>query len=68
MTRQEEFKQELFALLRKYDVEMSVTEVTYGYNTVAEGINCWSRAKYDRDGNVVATSIDIQFGTSITAP
>jgi len=68
MTRQEEFKQELFALLRKYDVEMSVTEATYGYNTVAEGINCWSYAKYDRDGNVVATTIDIQFGTSITAP
>lgn len=68
MTRQEEFKQELFALLRKYDVEMSVTEATYGYNTVAEGINCWSYAKYDRDGNVVATPIDIQFGTSITAP
>lgn len=68
MTREEEFKQELFALLRKYDVEMTVVERTYGYNTVAEGINCWSYAKYDSEGNITAPAIDIQFGTSITAP
>ena len=65
MTRQEQFKQELFALLQKYEVEMSVIECTYGYDIIAEGINCWSYAKYDGDGNVVAEAIDIDFGKTI---
>lgn len=62
MDRQEEFKQRLLALLREYDVEMSVEESSRGYYTVAEGINFFSYAKYE-DGEIVAESIDFTLGT-----
>ena len=42
MTRSDEFKDKLFALLREYDVEMEVVEEVSGYNTYATGVNFWS--------------------------
>jgi hypothetical protein len=45
MTRQEQFKKELFELFLKYDVEMSVEERSGGvggYDPVVVGINFWS--------------------------
>lgn len=63
MTRQEQFKQELFALLRKYDVEMSVEEDTSGYSFVATGVNFFGYAKWDENHNEVAETINLTLGT-----
>lgn len=48
MTRQEEFKAELFDLLRRYEVEMSVVEECSGYEWSATGINFWSYTQLNR--------------------
>lgn len=63
--REQQFKEELFALLRKYDVEITVTESTKSYFTYVDGISFWSYAKYDADGNKIEDEIDLQFGTFI---
>ena len=63
--RQEQFKEELFALLRKYDVEVSVIESINGYSPSVDGINFWSYTKYDEDGNEVEEQIDLNLGTFI---
>jgi hypothetical protein len=56
MTRQEQFKKELFELFLKYDVEMSVVErAMNGY--YAEGINFWSTS------HPPAEMIDLTVGT-----
>jgi hypothetical protein len=47
MTRQEQFKAELFELFRKYKVEMSVEEERGQYDTVASGINFYSYSQFD---------------------
>ena len=39
MTRQDQFKEELFALLRKYNVEMTVVEIDSYNGMYADGIN-----------------------------
>lgn len=52
MTRQEQFKQELFELLRKYKVEMSVV-----------GINFWSYTQYDAEHPEEGGPIDLTVGT-----
>lgn len=59
-SRQEEFKDELFALLKKYDVEMSVQTDSHGF---ADGINFWAYTKYDDRGEVLHDSIDLILGT-----
>jgi hypothetical protein len=51
MTRQEEFKQRLFALLREYNVTMSVED---------DQIDFFSYTEWDENGNVVWESINFQ--------
>jgi hypothetical protein len=63
MTRTEEFKQKLHALLREYDVEMSVVEETKGYYTQVVGVNFYSYTKFGPDGEVVAEAVDYTTGT-----
>lgn len=63
MTRQDQFKQELFALLRKYRVEMSVEEDKRGY---ADAIAFWSYTTWDdTDGEIkiLEDKIDFSIGT-----
>ena len=57
--RQEEFKAELFDLLRRYKVEMSVA---YDYGGDAKGINFWSNTQYDGKGNEIGGMIDLTVG------
>ena len=51
MTRQEEFKQRLFALLLEYNVTMSVED---------DQIDFFSYTEWDENGNVVWESINFQ--------
>jgi hypothetical protein len=51
MTRQEEFKQRLFALLREYNVTMTVED---------DQIDFFSYTEWDENGNVVRESINFQ--------
>ena len=62
MTRQEQFRAEMAALLKKYDVEIDVEE-SGGYYPSPSGISFWSYAKYDQEGNVIAGAIDFKVGT-----
>ena len=64
MTRQDEFKAELFDLLRRYKVEMSVVEECSGYNWSATGINFWSYTQHDGEGNEIGSMIDLTVGRS----
>jgi hypothetical protein len=59
MTREQEFKQKLFALLREYNVEMSVKEDDRGYS---EGIAFWAYTQYDKDREIVHDKIDFAVG------
>jgi hypothetical protein len=63
MTRQEAFKQELFALLRKYDVEMQVEEETRGYSSQVLGVSFYSPSKWNSDCELVQECIDFQIGS-----
>lgn len=65
MTRQDGFKAELFALLRKYDVEMTVEEDTSGWDSVVTGVNFFGYAKFDEGGNLVADSINLTLGPTV---
>ena len=62
MTRQEQFKTELAALLQKYQVEMEVQEESMGYSTYATGISFYSPTKYADAGNIIADSINFSVG------
>jgi hypothetical protein len=64
MTRQEQFKKELFELFLKYEVEMSVVEEVGGYAPEVVGINFWSYAKYGGPDGTVADrqQIDLTVG------
>jgi hypothetical protein len=50
MTRQDQFKQELFELLRKYKVEMCIED---------DNINFFSYSEFDSEFNEVAEMIDL---------
>jgi len=50
MTRQDQFKQELFELLRKYKVEMCIED---------DNINFFSYSEFDSEFNEVAETIDL---------
>jgi len=64
MTRQEQFKAEMAALLKKYNVEISVEESDcFWEGATATGIEFWSYAQYDGDGNMTADKIDFTVGT-----
>ena len=62
MTRQDEFKEELFDLLRRYKVEMSVVEEVGGYALEVVGINFWSYTQHDGEGNEIGGMIDLTVG------
>jgi hypothetical protein len=63
MTRQEQFKAELFELFRKYKVEMSVVEEVGGYAPEVVGINFWSYAWHDTEHPEEGGQIDLTVGT-----
>lgn len=52
MTRQEQFKEELFDLLRRYKAEMSIENGQ---------INFWSCTQYDGEGSEVGSMINLDF-------
>ena len=62
MTRQEEFKAELFDLLRRYKVEMSVVEEITNCTVEVTGINFWSYTQHDGEGNEIGGMIDLTVG------
>jgi hypothetical protein len=62
MTRQEQFKAELFDLLRRYKVEMSVVEEVGGYAPEVVGINFWSYAWHDTEHPEEGGQIDLTVG------
>jgi hypothetical protein len=53
MSRQEQFKAELFDLLRRYKVEMSVEEERGQYDTVATGINFYSWQEGPEESRII---------------
>ena len=62
MSRQEEFKQKLFALLREYDVEMKVeVDVDGEYMASAQKLIPSTEAIYE-NGEKVQEPIDFQVG------
>ena len=52
MTRQDEFKAELFDLLRRYKVEMTIEN---------DKINFWSYTQHDGEGNEIGGMINLDF-------
>ena len=52
MNRQDEFKAELFDLLRRYKVEMSIDD---------DFINFWSYTQHDSEGNEIGSMINLNF-------
>ena len=52
MSRQDEFRAELFDLLRRYKVEMSIDD---------DFINFWSYTQYDQQGNERGEMINLNF-------
>lgn len=62
MTRQEQFKAEMAALLAKYKVIIDVEEGG-GYAPMAEAIAFFAYTEYDKEGNVTADMIDFKVGT-----
>ena len=52
MNRQDEFKAELFDLLRRYKVEMSIDD---------DFINFWSYTQHDGEGNEIGSMINLNF-------
>jgi hypothetical protein len=63
MTRQEQFKAELFELFLKYKVEMSVVEEVGGYAPEVVGINFWSYTQHDAEHPEAGGPIDLTVGT-----
>ena len=52
MTRQDEFKAELFDLLRRYKVTMTIEN---------DEINFFSYTQYDGEGNEIGSMINLNF-------
>ena len=52
MTRQDEFKAELFDMLRRYKVTMTIEN---------DEINFWSYTQYDGEGNEIGSMINLNF-------
>lgn len=60
--REQQFRDELFALLRKHNVEMEVrTHDVSAYGTVVDGVGFWADATYE-NGTCVQESIDLTLG------
>lgn len=62
MTRQEQFRAEMAALLAKYKVEIDVEE-SGGYDPVPEAITFFAYTQYDKEGNITADAINFRVGT-----
>lgn len=63
MTRNEQFKQELLDLLKKYDAEMCAEEATNGWGT---SVWVYSRAKWSEDGSTkLRDAIRLEFNDTI---
>lgn len=62
MTRQDEFKAEMAALLAKYKVMIDVEE-SGGYAPMPEAITFFAYTEYDKEGNISADMIDFKVGT-----
>lgn len=62
MTRQEQFRAEMAALLAKYKVEIDVEE-SGGYSSSPTAITFFSYTEWDAEGNVKAGLIDFKVGT-----
>lgn len=62
MTRQDQFKAEMAALLAKYKVMIDVEEGG-DYTPMAEAITFFAYTEYDKEGNVTADMIDFKVGT-----
>lgn len=62
MTRQDEFKAEMAALLAKYKVMIDVEE-SGGYSSMSEAITFFAYTEYDKEGNITADMIDFKVGT-----
>jgi hypothetical protein len=58
MTREEQFRAELFDLLRRYKVEIDAAEEQRGCDLYVTGISFWSFAQCDDAGNEVGGKID----------
>lgn len=59
--RSERFKEELFALLKKYKMSVTVdSNFGRGYTEI-EGINFFSYAVYDEHCNMIEPCIDLTF-------
>ena len=54
----EEFQEKLFALLREYDVEMSVAESHHGFASSVDGVAFYSMPKWNEAGDMVTEEID----------
>ena len=62
MTRQDEFKAEMAALLAKYKVMIDVEEGG-DYAPLPEAITFFAYTEYDKEGNITADMIDFKVGT-----
>jgi len=62
MTRQDEFKAEMAALLAKYKVMIDVEEGG-DYAPMPEAITFFAYTEYDKEGNITADMIDFKVGT-----
>ena len=62
MTRQDEFKAEMAALLAKYKVMIDVEEGG-DYAPMPEAITFFAYTEYDKEGNITADMIDFRVGT-----
>lgn len=62
MTRQEQFKAEMAALLAKYKVMIDVEEGG-DYAPMPEAITFFAYTEYDKEGNITADMIDFKVGT-----
>lgn len=53
MTKREEFIQEFNALLKKFDVELTVRQRTFAYQSVADGIDI--EFNFDENEGIIET-------------
>ncbi|UTS52140.1 hypothetical protein [Synechococcus phage BUCT-ZZ01] len=62
----EEFIKELKELIKKYKIEIVVKESQHdSYSSSVDGIEFWSYAEYDLQGNCVKPCIDFLWPTPI---
>jgi hypothetical protein len=60
------FKEELDALLKKYKVELSLEETSFGYSGSTYRIDAFAYTTYDENGDIVSDTIDLDLGNYYT--